>query len=160
MFGLGNCRTYLDWNSAITFLLSRRRAVMDSTMKSTQLNHVALPVADVEKSSGFYRKFLKLEPIPRPAFKFPGAWFRLGEDQELHLIGNREEPVVGAKSSGNHWALLIDSMDEWEAFLQGEGVPYTERRTRPDGAFQIYISDPDRHCLELCTKPTGVGKRR
>ena len=122
-------------------------------MKTTQLNHVALHVADVGKSSVFYGKFLKLEPIPRPAFKFPGAWFRLGEDQELHLIGDRQQPVVGAKSRGNHWALLVDSMDEWEAFLQRQCVAYTERRTRPDGAYQIYISDPDGHCLELCTKP-------
>ena len=65
------------------------------------MSHCPLPMW---KSSGFYRKFLKLNRFPGPAFKFPGAWFRLGEDQELHLIGNREEPVVGAKSSGNHWA--------------------------------------------------------
>ena len=101
-------------------------------MKTTQLNHVALHVADVGKSSVFYGKFLKLEPIPRPAFKFPGAWFRLGEDQELHLIGDRQQPVVGAKSRGNHWALLVDSMDEWEAFLQRQCVAYTYAGSRDD----------------------------
>lgn len=119
-------------------------------MKTTQLNHVALHVADVGKSVRFYEDVLRLEPIERPAFKFPGAWFRLGNDQELHLIGNRDDPVVGAHSRGNHWALAIDSMDEWERHLQAVGVPYTARRHRPDGALQIYVYDPDGHCLELC----------
>ena len=122
-------------------------------MKTTQLNHVALHVTDVEVSTRFYQDIMQLEPIPRPAFNFPGAWFQLGVDQELHLIGNRDEPVVGAKSRGNHWALMIDDMDEWEAYLQSKSVPYTVRRTSPDGAFQIYVADPDGHCLELCTAP-------
>ena len=62
-------------------------------MKTTQLNHVALHVADVDKSCAFYRDVLQLEPMPRPNFDFPGAWFRLGADQELHLIGDRVEPL-------------------------------------------------------------------
>ena len=125
-------------------------------MQTTQLNHVALHVADVEESCAFYRDVLRLEPMPRPAFSFPGAWFRLGDDQELHLIGERTEPVAGAATRGNHWALMIDDMDEWEAYFQRQGVEYTPRRTRPDGAFQIYVFDPDGHCLELCTPPPAA----
>ena len=52
-------------------------------MKVRELNHIALHVTDVGKSSAFYRSVLRLEPIPRPAFTFPGAWFRLGANQEL-----------------------------------------------------------------------------
>lgn len=122
-------------------------------MKTTQLNHVALHVADVDKSCEFYGQVMQLESIPRPAFDFPGAWYLLGNDQELHLIGDRREPVTGAEPRGDHWALMIDDMDEWEAYFQREGVEYTPRRTRPDGAFQIYVFDPDGHCLELCTPP-------
>ena len=122
-------------------------------MKTTQLNHVALHVADVERSCHFYQQIMQLEPIPRPAFSFPGAWFRLGDDQELHLIGKRETPVAGAASRGNHWALMIDDMDQWEQYFQQRGVEYLPRRTRPDGAYQIYVFDPDGHCLELCTEP-------
>lgn len=122
-------------------------------MKTTQLNHVALQVRDVEKSCAFYGEIMQLQPIPRPAFDFPGAWFLLGADQELHLIGERADPVVGAASRGDHWALMIDDMDEWEAYFQEKHVEYTPRRTRPDGAYQIYVFDPDGHCLELCTVP-------
>jgi len=52
-------------------------------MQTLQLNHVALHVADLERSTKFYTEVLKLEPMPRPDFAFPGAWFRLGADQEL-----------------------------------------------------------------------------
>lgn len=122
------------------------------TMKFTQLNHVAIHVSDVAKSSAFYRDVLQLQEIPRPAFPFPGAWFLLGTDQELHLIGNRSEPVA-SHHRGNHYALMVDDMDAWEAFFQQHQVPYLPRRTRPDGAFQIYVTDPDGHVIELCTPP-------
>src|SRR5438034_10793520 len=58
-------------------------------MKIYELNHVAIHVKDVEASCKFYASVLRLEPISRPAFTFPGAWFRLGASQELHIIGNR-----------------------------------------------------------------------
>ena len=122
-------------------------------METTQLNHVALHVADVEVSSTFYTDIIQLQPMARPAFNFPGAWFRLGADQELHLIGGRQEVTSGAHSRGNHWALMIDDMDAWEAHLQAKNVTYEPRRTRPDGAYQIYVTDPDGHVLELCTSP-------
>ena len=46
---------------------------------------------------------------------------------------------------------MIDDMDAWEQDLQARGIPYLPRRTRPDGALQIYLVDPDGHYLELCT---------
>ncbi len=121
-------------------------------MKTTQLNHVAIHVADVEKSCEFYERVLQLERIPRPAFNFPGAWYRLGGDQELHIIGERDEPTH-SHNRGNHYALMVDDMDAWEAFFQEQGIEYAPRRVRPDGAFQIYVTDPDGHYVELCTEP-------
>ena len=119
-------------------------------MQTLQLNHVALHVADLERSTKFYTEVLKLEPMPRPAFAFPGAWFRLGADQELHLIGERTSPVF-SHNRGNHWALMVDDMDAWEKFFREKEIPYLPRRRRPDGAFQIYLIDPDGHYVELCT---------
>jgi catechol 2,3-dioxygenase-like lactoylglutathione lyase family enzyme len=119
-----------------------------------ELNHVALHVADVARSCAFYEQMLGLERIPRPAFRFPGAWYRLGRAQELHLIGERGE-AVHSHHRGNHFALLTDDMDAWERRLQSQGCPYLPRRTRPDGAFQIYVTDPDGHVIEICTRPPG-----
>jgi len=118
----------------------------------SQLNHVALHVADIERSVEFYRDVLRLEPIPRPAFTFPGAWFRLGADQELHLIGERTREV-NSQTRGNHFALLVDDFDAWERYLTDNHVHFLPRRTRPDGALQLYVIDPDGHHIELCTLP-------
>jgi catechol 2,3-dioxygenase-like lactoylglutathione lyase family enzyme len=121
-------------------------------MTHYELNHVALHVADVEKSCEFYRDTLKLEPVERPAFDFPGAWFRLGEFQELHLIGDRELDTR-SKPRGNHFALRADNLDEWEGHFNSIGQEYLPRRTRPDGALQLFVADPDGHHVELFTGP-------
>ena len=121
-------------------------------MKTTQLNHVALHVQDVEACCDFYSQILQLKSIPRPDFDFPGAWYLLGDDQELHLIGGRELDVVG-HNRGNHYALMVDDINAWEQHLVNEQVEYLPRRTRPDGATQIFFRDPDGHVIELCTPP-------
>jgi len=145
-----------DCPSRATRLQPRCGDAIMPLMKTTQLNHVALHVADVEASCDFYRQVLKLEEIERPAFSFPGAWFRLGADQELHLIGGRDT-AVHSGSRGNHYALVVDDIDAWEAFFSEQGISYAPRRTRPDGAYQIYVQDPDGHTIELCTPP-GVAR--
>jgi lactoylglutathione lyase len=124
-------------------------------MEFQQLDHVALHVQDVPRSCRFYEKVLRLERIPRPAFSFPGAWFRLGKNQELHLIGDRDTPVH-SHTRGNHYALLVDDLDQWEDYFRAEGIEYTPRRTRPDAAYQVYVTDPDGHFIELCTPPGSI----
>ncbi len=125
-------------------------------MKTLQLNHVALHVAEVERSVAFYTEVLRLTPIPRPDFSFPGAWFRLGIDQELHLIGDSQYPQL-RQHRGNHFALLIDEVDAWEAHLQATAAGKYVRRIRPDKAWQIFVTDPDGHYIELCTLPGVAG---
>jgi catechol 2,3-dioxygenase-like lactoylglutathione lyase family enzyme len=124
-------------------------------MKARSLNHVALYIEDVDRSRRFYEDVLGLEPIERPAFDFPGAWYRLGVDQELHLIsGRRQDPQV--RSGANHYALLVDDMDAAESLLRERGCDPGTRRVRPDGAFQIYVRDPDGHTIEICTAPAAA----
>ncbi|MEO1526258.1 MAG: VOC family protein [Planctomycetota bacterium] len=117
-----------------------------------QLNHVALHVEDVDRSVRFYADVLCLPPLDRPAFDFPGAWFRLGVDQELHLIGDRNQPVSSAHR-GTHVAFAVDDLDTWERHLEANGATRLPRRTRPDGAQQVFVQDPDGHWVELCCLP-------
>jgi lactoylglutathione lyase len=124
---------------------------------TAQLNHVALHVADLDKSVAFYRDVLRLAPMPRPAFSFPGAWFRIGPDQELHLIGGRDREVI-SHNRGNHFALLVDDFDAWERYLIDHQINFAPRRTRPDGALQLYVIDPDGYYVELCTLPPTQGQ--
>jgi lactoylglutathione lyase len=127
-------------------------ATLRGTMKILELNHVAIQVADVAGSCEFYQRVLQLSPMERPAFDFPGAWFRLGTSQELHLIGRREEPVV-ADSRSNHFALQVDDLTVWEQHLRKVGASFLPTKQRPDGAGQIFLRDPDGHFIELFTPP-------
>jgi catechol 2,3-dioxygenase-like lactoylglutathione lyase family enzyme len=119
-------------------------------MKIRELNHVAIHVTDVARSSEFYRLVLRLEPIPRPAFTFPGAWFRLGINQELHLIGSHGAPF-SPSNRNNHFALRVDDLDAWERHLESVGAVFAPKNQRPDGAWQVFVSDPDGHAIELFT---------
>jgi catechol 2,3-dioxygenase-like lactoylglutathione lyase family enzyme len=121
---------------------------MMGAMKVHELNHAAVHIADVERSCAFYRDVLRLEMIPRPAFDFPGAWFRLGAAQELHLIGRRMDSVPPVNVN-NHFALRVDDIAAWEKHLQEVGAAFRPRKQRPDGAWQIFLRDPDGHFVEL-----------
>ena len=125
-------------------------ATARTPMKIHELNHVAIHVADVERSCAFYHDVLRLEMLPRPAFDFPGAWFRLGTGQELHLIGRRMTSVQPVNSN-NHFALRVDDIAAWEKHLQQAGAEFHPRKQRPDGALQIFLRDPDGHFIELFT---------
>ncbi|QDT10095.1 VOC family protein [Planctomycetes bacterium K23_9] len=124
-------------------------------MQVCELNHVAIHVQDVAASVAFYRDGLCLSVLDRPAFDFPGAWFRLGQTQELHLIGDREQPVH-SHHRGGHFALVVTELDSWEQHLDQYGAIRLERKTRPDGALQTFVQDPDGHWIELCVPPKSA----
>ena len=116
-------------------------------MEIEELNHVAIYVKDVERSCKFYQDTLGLERLPRPAFDFPGAWFRLGARQELHLIGNRQEELIFHRR--HHFALKVRSAEAAKDHLQEQAVQFSGPKSRPDGATQIFLQDPDGYFIEL-----------
>ena len=118
-------------------------------MKILDLNHVAIHVHDIEVSAAFYGEKIGLPTMERPGFAFPGAWFRIGTTQELHLIGGRETAVVADKR-GTHFAFQVPSIENAWNLMTERGLDPYSRQTRPDGAFQFYVSDPDGHVIEFC----------
>lgn len=116
-------------------------------MQILALNHVGLNVLDLERSRRFYAEVLGLDELPRPNFDFPGAWFRLGIGQELHLIGKRASGDGRFKES--HFSLQVGNAARAAARLARSGIAFDGPRARPDGAQQINLRDPDGHALEL-----------
>lgn len=112
-------------------------------------NHVALAVKDLEAGARFYREVVGLTPIEVPEnLKAIRAWFVIAPGQELHLLAGRTEPVANNDKNGAHFALTIPNADPVEVYLKKIGLPY-HRQKRFDGAYQIYITDPDGYVIEL-----------
>jgi len=121
-------------------------------MTVESIQHVALGVADLARARVFYTAVLGLDEIPRPAFDFDGAWFRVGE-QQIHLIVERRtEPrraTSGFHTRGDHVALRVRSFRETLDHLRALAVPFEARPHNKTPWPQIYIVDPDGHTIEL-----------
>ena len=114
-------------------------------------NHVGLAVKDLKTSVTFYRDIIGLSPLDVPDNLLAvRRWFKVASGQELHLLLGRENPVANNDKNGAHFSLSIptNSADSIEAFLKEKSVLY-HRQKRFDGAFQIYVTDPDGYVIEL-----------
>jgi len=121
------------------------------------LDHVTLVVKDLEASKEFYCGLLGMEDVPRPDFTFAGKWFQAG-DTQIHLIlehqasGPAGDIRAGEVSTRNHhFAFLVDDVNGcFEAAKQAQAVIVSEPKSRPDGAVQLFLQDPDGYVVELC----------
>lgn len=136
---------------------------MNSPVKVRHIDHVTLVVRDVEASRRFYVGLLGMEEVARPAFRFGGAWFRAGSTL-IHLIeqhdlsGPAGYPIeVLVRSSRNHhFAFEVDDAYAAARRLKEMGVQLLDdAKRRPDGAIQVFLTDPDYHVVELCSAPTA-----
>ena len=138
------------WGVAALFLLCFTLSAF-SQIQITGYNHVALAVKDMDISAAFYRDIVGLKQLRVPEeLTNIRAWFTIGPGQELHLLAGRTDEVchnVNDKD-GSHFALTIPNADPVEAFLKTQNVTY-HRQQRFDGAWQIYITDPDGYVIEL-----------
>jgi catechol 2,3-dioxygenase-like lactoylglutathione lyase family enzyme len=137
---------------------------MNSSYNPLQVHsfdHVTLIVDNLEATRRFYVDLLGMTERPRPDFNFPGAWFEIGNVQihatvsgDLAGLAGWGDRQVKSISRGHHFAFEISDMDTALAKIAeldleiGDGP-----KQRPDGANQVYIYDPDRHLVELFTKP-------
>ena len=121
-------------------------------MTVESIQHVALGVADLARARDFYTTVLGLDEIPRPAFDFDGAWFRVGE-QQIHLIVERRtetrRDTSGFHTRGDHVALRVRSYRHTLDHLRSLAVPFEARPHNKTPWPQIYIVDPDGHTIEL-----------
>ncbi|HZV70630.1 MAG TPA: VOC family protein [Saprospiraceae bacterium] len=136
---------------AVTLLLLCFTLSAYAQIQITGYNHVGLAVKDMDASAAFYRDIVGLKQLRVPEeLTNIRAWFTIGPGQELHLLAGRKDEVcqnVNDKN-GSHFAFTIPDADPVEAFLKSKEVSYY-RQQRFDGAWQIYITDPDGYVIEL-----------
>lgn len=120
----------------------------------TQLNfllhHSSLMTSDLDLSTQFYTKVLGLTPIKRPYLDYDGAWYGLGENQQLHLIKLPNiDPTHGRPEHGGrdrHVALTVNNFDSVRAMLDKNKVLYSMSKS---GRKALFVRDPDANAIEI-----------
>ena len=118
------------------------------------LNHVSVTVTDLEKTKAFYEGVLGFTEIPRPDFGFPGVWYGLGGDLQLHIIVNEEltRPPVERETFEiryAHFALWTEDADEAARTMTESGAHFHDFTSTPTGLRQLFIKDPDGNMIEF-----------
>ena len=141
----------------------------------TGFDHVTLVAADLARTRDFFAGLLGMTELPRPAFSYGGLWFGCDDDGRpvLHVIEAHgpgtdrpegEGPGSGppgpndagrpVTTRGPHLALRCADPRAFEPRLEAAGAVFVSRaKTRPDGATQTFVRDPDGHVIELCGPP-------
>jgi len=117
------------------------------------LHHVSVCVTDLARARHFYGDVLGLPELPRPDLGFPGAWYRVGTGQELHLIVHPPSKTRRGTSDidgrDGHFAVRVASHDDMLARLRLHGIALLESRRNATPWSQIYVTDPDGNVIEF-----------
>lgn len=149
-----NKRTTLLFFAA-TFISSSLLAQTKSNAGAKlSLNHIAIYVHELKRSTDFYENILMLEKIDEPFHDGRHTWFTLGSAGHLHLIQGAEANVKRDKN--DHLCFSVRSIEDFIANLDKHHIEYTNwpgtakaPTVRVDGVKQIYFQDPDGHWIEI-----------
>ena|SRR5712692_3942785 len=135
-----------------------------STKPFKNFSHVSLCVTDLEKSRQFYCDALGLEELDRPDFGFPGAWFRLAGEFQLHLTVEPETVPPSERRrrftpKDPHFALWTDNADETVRTLGKGGLGFDELPQSPTGLRQLFVKDPDGNMIEFIGPSPSLSRR-
>jgi len=125
---------------------------------SVELNHTIVHARDAEASAKFLTEILGLPP-PSRFYHFHVV--EVANGVSLDFLDNPGEIMP------QHYAFLISEaeFDQIFARIQGRGLAYwaDPYQSRPgkinhgDGGRGLYFEDPDKHLLEILTRPYGSG---
>jgi catechol 2,3-dioxygenase-like lactoylglutathione lyase family enzyme len=134
-----------------------------------RLDHVAITVADMERSVAFYRDLLDFEVLGQLFLDDGGfkiVYLRSGAAHvELFAFrGAGSETAVGVPDTVGgfkHLALQTDDVDGVAARLKAAGVTFTIEPVDAVGGVRLaYFRDPDGNLLELVSRVPDVAPYR
>jgi lactoylglutathione lyase len=121
-----------------------------------KINHIAIHVADLERSMCFYHEVLGLRDKEEPFKDGLHAWYDIGGGASVHLIQELELTPPKDISKTNHLCFSVQDMDAFIQNLKEKGCSFEnwagdrgEIHIRPDGIRQIFFRDPDGYWLEV-----------
>jgi len=113
-------------------------------MRVRGIHHVNVNVHSLDESLDFYVNKLGFQPFDRPEMKVRGGWLRMGA-QELHIM---EAPDASIDKK-QHFALLVDDVDEAASHLDSHGVKFRRIHNDDGRSDQIFIHDPSGNRIEI-----------
>ena len=135
-------------------LLAFSGFAQNNSRKTAILNHVALYVVNLEKSTAFYKDIIHLDTIPEPFHDGKHTWFKVGEHSHLHIIQGAASAIPHDKNT--HICFSVPSVEEFMVILKKNNIPFEnwagEKNTftlRVDGVKQVYLQDPDGFWVEV-----------
>ena len=118
------------------------------------LNHIALYVVDLQKSTAFYSDIIQLDTIPEPFHDGKHTWYSIGPLSHLHLIQGAANFTSHDKNS--HLCFTVTSVPDFIKVLEKNNIEFenwagdkNKITTRVDKVNQLYFKDPDGYCLEI-----------
>lgn len=127
---------------------------MAQTKATARLNHIAIYVVNLDKSTTFYRDIIGLDTIPEPFRDGRHTWFSIGPQSHLHVISGAAAATTHDKN--NHLCFSVPSMDAFVSKLKKNNIAYEDWGGKPqsitnrvDGIHQIWFRDPDGYWIEI-----------
>jgi len=128
--------------------------LVNAQSKKAALNHIALSVVNLKKSTAFYIDLVQLDTIPEPFHDQKHTWFNIGPMSHLHIIESAKNIISHDKNT--HLCFTVPSVEEFVVRLDKAKVPFSnwagdnhQITTRVDGVKQIYFQDPDGYWIEI-----------
>jgi catechol 2,3-dioxygenase-like lactoylglutathione lyase family enzyme len=125
-------------------------------MRVREILETCVYATDLDSAERFYRGILGLELISRLEGRH--VFFRCGN--RVFLVFNPERtrepgsalPAHGPKGSSHMaFAVPVNEISAWRAFLEGHDVPIESDVTWPRGGRSVYFRDPAGNSIELAT---------
>ncbi|WP_298315568.1 VOC family protein [uncultured Aquimarina sp.] len=123
-------------------------------MPAFLFNHIALSVKDVDKTTEFYQKVLKLKEIKNTASDSKTRWLSFDDGKQLHLIPRPNFEIRINKAV--HFALATPDFNSFVGHLEELKIDYSDWLGTPnkdyirkDGIKQVYFQDPNGYWIEI-----------
>src|SRR5438874_9505521 len=90
--------------------------------KKPALNHIAVYVVNLQRSTAFYKDVIGLDTIPEPFHDGKHTWFQVAAHAHLHIISGAAAPTTHDKNG--HLCFSVPSVEAFIETLNRAGVPY------------------------------------
>lgn len=126
----------------------------NAQQNKVHINHTAIYVIDIQKTSAFYSNIIGLDTVPEPFHDGKHIWYSTGAHSMLHVIQGATEKRAYYKNQ--HTCFTVPDFEIFLGKLQSANLTWEDVAgkknaitTRIDGVHQIWLQDPDGYWLEI-----------